>query len=128
MNDNAKKWVEALRSGEYDQGKRKLSQNGLYCCLGVACDVYQKEVGDLEVTSFTTINDSIALRFDEEANYLPYKVLEWLGLDHPGGEWKGKGKENLYPSLTDENDRGASFEKIASIIESEPKGLFRATD
>lgn len=29
------KWDNALRSGEYMQGKEKLESNGCYCCLGV---------------------------------------------------------------------------------------------
>lgn len=33
-------WLKALRSGEYGQGKYALNPNpGIYCCLGVACDV-----------------------------------------------------------------------------------------
>lgn len=33
------KWVEALRSGKYEQGKYYLSDGGKFCCLGVLCDV-----------------------------------------------------------------------------------------
>lgn len=29
------KWVKALRSGEYTQGRGCLEMNGTYCCLGV---------------------------------------------------------------------------------------------
>src|SRR5688500_14463606 len=33
-------WVDALRSGEFRQGKRRLhTDDGRYCCLGVACVV-----------------------------------------------------------------------------------------
>ncbi len=34
-------WVEALRSGEYQQGKSALRQGNAYCCLGVLCEVMQ---------------------------------------------------------------------------------------
>lgn len=31
-------WLEALRGGEYEQGKEQLlDDTGKYCCLGVAC-------------------------------------------------------------------------------------------
>ena len=30
-----RKWVDALRSGKFEQGKTKLEENGRYCCLGV---------------------------------------------------------------------------------------------
>jgi hypothetical protein len=33
------KWVTALRSGDYNQGRRSLKKNGLYCCLGVLCEI-----------------------------------------------------------------------------------------
>lgn len=31
------KWIEALRSGKYPQGKNSLQSAKGYCCLGVAC-------------------------------------------------------------------------------------------
>lgn len=34
--DFKKKWVEALRSGKYQQGKYYLKDGDTYCCLGVA--------------------------------------------------------------------------------------------
>ena len=34
--DFVKKWIEALRSGKYEQGKGKLFKDNFYCCLGVA--------------------------------------------------------------------------------------------
>lgn len=37
------KWVQALRSGEYEQGINQLQSRYGYCCLGVACDVFISE-------------------------------------------------------------------------------------
>jgi hypothetical protein len=34
-----KKWVAALRSGEYQQGHKRLRTGDTYCCLGVACAI-----------------------------------------------------------------------------------------
>lgn len=35
-----KKWVKALRSGEYEQTQNRLCDgNGGMCCLGVLCDI-----------------------------------------------------------------------------------------
>jgi hypothetical protein len=41
------KWVEALRSGRYQQGIGKLRSidDGQYCCLGVLCDILPPEAG-----------------------------------------------------------------------------------
>jgi hypothetical protein len=42
-----KKWVAALRSGKYKQGKGGLrNQHGEFCCLGVACDVMDPDAWD----------------------------------------------------------------------------------
>ena len=35
------KWIEALRSGKYEQGKHYLKVNGKFCCLGVLCEVME---------------------------------------------------------------------------------------
>ena len=38
-------WVKALRSGKYKQARGRLrNQRGGYCCLGVLCDLSQKEL------------------------------------------------------------------------------------
>lgn len=42
MNKELKdKWVEALRSGRYQQGKFRLKrpEDNTFCCLGVLCDI-----------------------------------------------------------------------------------------
>lgn len=33
------KWIKALRSGRYRQGKNTLKEGRYYCCLGVLCTV-----------------------------------------------------------------------------------------
>lgn len=33
------RWLAALRSGEYKQGKDYLRKNDSFCCLGVACNL-----------------------------------------------------------------------------------------
>ena len=42
------KWIAALRSGEYIQGKETLynARADTYCCLGVLCRVAGIEIGD----------------------------------------------------------------------------------
>ena len=34
-----KKWMAALRSGKYQQGKGHLKKDGKFCCLGVLRDI-----------------------------------------------------------------------------------------
>lgn len=47
--DFAIKWLEHLRSGDYNQTRAALHANGGYCCLGVAClvaGITEEEMGD----------------------------------------------------------------------------------
>lgn len=119
MNDNVKKWTAALRSGEYAQAEGVLrDSNDAFCCLGVACDVYAKEVGGewreggfFRAGSGETLNDTSKYA-------LPGRVREWLGLDDASGQYEGA-------ALIDHNDDDKlPFDQIADIIESEPDGLF----
>lgn len=45
-----KRWIAALDSGEYKQGKRTLQFKNQYCCLGVGCDLlipkYEQRLDD----------------------------------------------------------------------------------
>ena len=123
MNENARKWVSALRSGEYSQDSRYLRTDKGFCCLGVACDVYSKETGEGEWGStpwrwrFGTSKD------EQETAGLPVYVMEWLGLrDQLGGCLEKMA--DTYASLSSMNDAGKTFSEIADIIESEPETLF----
>lgn len=107
LNDAAKKWVAALRSGKYKQGMGALYKRGAYCCLGVAeCVVlgYPKS-GDSSLSSSATTA---------------------LGLNsNEGGFTTPVDGEGTYQCLISLNDEARwSFEKIADFIESEPDGLF----
>lgn len=77
--ENVKKWVDALRSGKYEQGYGALrGRDGVgFCCLAVACDV--SGVGEWRH------GDDGRLRFWTDEDYgrgtdLPPAVLAWLGL------------------------------------------------
>lgn len=39
-------WVEALRSGEYEQGELYLRKDGRHCCLGVLCELVGLQISD----------------------------------------------------------------------------------
>lgn len=110
-----KLWVQALRSGEYQQGVAFLKRNNRYCCLGVACEVYQKHVGDLGISLGTT--DADPTSFDNEMCHLPEKVCEWLGLNYCGVFQAGP--DARYNDLEELNDNAElSFDQIADTIET----------
>ena len=118
INNNTKLWLEALESGRYQQGKFALAvldknKPLRYCCLGVACEVARENGVDLKVNQ---IRDR--LYYNGDTLCLPLVVINWLGLSTNTGEFEND------QSLTSINDDGATFEEIADIIRSEPKGLF----
>ena len=101
-----KKWVKALRSGEYAQTTGTLVDRDGFCCLGVLCDIAKKE-------------NVVELHDYQNRVSLPYKVMEWSGIRNSQGERKGRRKD-----LADLNDfHNYSFKKIANVIEKEYKDL-----
>lgn len=116
MNANAKLWVEALRSGKYEQGTGYLCRGGKYCCLGVAGEL-ATEAGVIN-RSVYTVDDVETARFDGFDGSLSLLLRQWIGLRDGAGSYRGD-------SLAMLNDcRGKTFAEIADIIESEPEGLF----
>ena len=100
------KWVDALRSGKYQQTRSALRLGDTYCCLGVACDV----LGDGEWTALQ--NGLWEFRFSDgqrKAGYLPASMLDRLGLSTEDQR-----------VLMDLNHHGVTFDAIATHIERLP--------
>lgn len=119
VKENRKKWIAALRSGEYEQGVEYLCSDGKYCCLGVLCSVYERETGEKlpKAGSYYDVSE-------ETLSELP-QVQEWVGLRHYQGSFALSAPTPTH-LLTALNDDFAEydFNKIADLIESEPAGLF----
>lgn len=113
LNDNAKKWVEALRSGKYKQGTINLCRNNKYCCLGVLCEIAIENGLDI-----SRVDNNGNIAFDGDFGGITKKVQEWIGIPSSLGIYSGR-------ALSSDNDQGKTFQEIADIIESEPKGLFK---
>jgi hypothetical protein len=100
------KWTAALRSGEYEQGKKDLcTPDGAYCCLGVAGKVIG--LSDYELRDIRNMSVN------------PYAlVAKTFGLRDVLGEYSTN-------ALFRHNDvEGLTFAQIADIIDAEPEGLF----
>jgi hypothetical protein len=115
MNPEIKRrWIEALRSGEYEQGTYSLrSMKGdkvTYCCLGVLCDLYAKEKG----TKWYMLSNEY-FTFMSLRSELPQKVMKWAGIKRYDGEFSYKNGKDT--SLMGLNDDGKSFKQIADVIE-----------
>lgn len=111
------KWVKALKSGKYKQTTGQLGiendEEQGYCCLGVACEVYDKHhVKKL----YKTIDEDGDVLYDSCSSTLPDKVQHWLGLSHASGRLKESKDNEEY--LTGLNDTaGYTFKAIAKVIE-----------
>lgn len=124
-----RRWIAALRSGEYQQGKGRLVAPRLdgsleYCCLGVACEVYAEETGKL-VRTFA--GGSGFYNWDDgtfaDSAFLPNEVANWFGVKTQTGEFR---TPLGLMSLTELNDlTGKTFKEIAQVIEDKPKGLLK---
>lgn len=117
MNKDVKaKWLEALRSGEYEQGRSYLrSDDNKFCCLGVLCEIAVQD-GVIDEASLSKYG---TYRYDgwyESA--LPEKVQDWSGVDSTLGRF-ADAAGSRDGALAFINDDGATFDEIADIIESE---------
>ena len=132
MNPEIKKlWIDALLSGEYQQGQGFLHQiidgESQFCCLGVLCDLAIKNGVSLHLGKK---NDWVT-EFDNCSESLPEAVMEWSGLSSTNGgfyytiSYKGQladgdfidEEEELTQSLAELNDSGYTFEEIVVDIE-----------
>lgn len=133
MNSEVKaKWLEALRSGEYEQGEGYLDvleADGTrkFCCLGVLCDLAVKDGLEIEFTRTenggTGFYGNAGERYSESA-FLPKAVQDWAGVDSEGsipGDGvditNKSGDEVTENALIAVNDSGVPFTKIADLIE-----------
>ena len=133
--ENRRIWVEALRSGKYRQASHALRLDGeawtlnepeemALCCLGVACEISG-------LASWEMMQNGIHL-FLGSSSSLPVEVADWLGMRSSAGDYDYMGTRPCpvpegmegEGSLAALNDKGATFEQIAKMIEAEPEGMF----
>ena len=136
MNAEVKKlWVDALRSGEYEQCKNALKANGGYCCLGVLNQLYVDTHGvtwedSLKYQEEVYTGDPFKYKHQDED--LPPKAQKWAGLDSSNPSVNVGNRQ--YYQLATLNDTGIdpiifpdfcpgsgplNFSQIADLIEKE---------
>lgn len=137
------RWVAALRSGEYEQGVGALSyvdtdEKRKWCCLGVLCDLAQKEgVVTSQVSEFRpwtadpehdqflgfgTVNDG----YDMETSALPLEVVNWAKTEVPNPVVVHLGVTASLAEFNDGRDDSGglppiepmNFNQIADLIEA----------
>lgn len=116
--DVAKKWVKALRSGKYKQGRGALCEDEKYCCLGVLCEVAIKDGVKLKKEDSEYSKGYIS--YSGYGSTLPPKVLKYADMkkDAPVGIIEDHLATDLEDELIYLNDtQKYSFKKIADFIE-----------
>lgn len=119
----AKKWVAALRSGNYKQTDGTLRDATGFCCLGVLCNLHA------ETHPKTAAKQTSLYEYMGEQASLPEKVVKWAemydedGHRRDGVKLKIIGMSERFSSLSSANDDGASFLEIADYIEENYKEL-----
>lgn len=145
MNDAAKIWVAALRSGDWTQCQNALRKqaDGQYsfCCLGVACELsklgnWLDDDGLFQDSTHIAMWKEEMKHFEEsppdddyaeppdapkEEEFTSPDVQRWLGLREKDGTFVLDGEKT---SLADQNDKGKTFSEIADIIEKYADQLF----
>lgn len=111
------RWVKALRSGKYRQGRRSLrsKEGDRFCCLGVLCDLHRKEVGGKWIKDDYRAGKRRGAM--EGGGTLPTAVSKWAGLgkdDNPSIKIRGH-----VQAAACHNDAGCRFSTIAKAIEAQ---------
>lgn len=96
-----KRWIKALRSGEYKQSNSRLRSGSGFCCLGVLCDLAAKDGGPQWDGSY----------------YGPVKEHIWAFPDDIMVDFMVSDGE-AFSKLAEMNDNGKSFKEIADYIEN----------
>lgn len=129
MNPEVKqKWIDALRSGKYEQGSEKLRSVSGYCCLGVLCDLYAQEHNvewDFRGNEETNLQPMDYWYYEGESEFLPESVMNWAGLElncplieidvaeDDEDPWVYR------EGLADLNDSGYTFNDLSKLIEEQ---------
>lgn len=113
LGPNQRKWVEALRSGKYQQGHQALCKNGAFCCLGVACDVMK-----IQASTALCGRTAYGPSGDRWTGVLPRVAIIDMGLRSESGS--GRDGQVLWAI----NDSGKTFAEIADLIEADPANWF----
>lgn len=102
------KWLDALRSGQYEQGRGTMrTEDNKFCCLGVLCDLL--DPGEWEQGPFTN-----AYFFDGMRDLPSTRVKKRVGLLGLLGPHDGVSPVSKLAGM---NDSGYSFTQIADWIE-----------
>ena len=119
MDKRIKKlWVNALRSGEFKQGRGFLLKDGCYCALGVLSVLALIE----GICTYEEINGVGA--FDKRKFNLSFNVMKWADIAQDNERYLISSEHGVIvkihkkdTTIMELNDKGMSFKKLSTIIE-----------
>ena len=133
MNPEIKaKWVAALRSGQYQQGKGYLKRwdaddlTPSHCCLGVLCEIAKAEGVDVSESKLDSAAAGMSAyaMFGKDSQTLPDVVQRWAGLGSTNPYIPYDHEDRNMWTLAELNDGGDNhdaeehtFNDIADLIE-----------
>ena len=118
-------WIEALRSGKYEQGVGGLARDNKFCCLGIACEVLGPLKGVKKSKVFIIAFGGDEILYNNNSTLLPQMLVDVIGISHAGSTEQGaiiaggayRQLAINHGSLSAMNDNGVSFEVIAQFLE-----------
>lgn len=103
------RWLNALRSGNYQQGSGYLNRQERYCCLGVLCDVY----------SYKKVQATLSFcSYNGRPTNLDSIMLHEVGLTEANHRRLIRMNDGYYSNNSDDEITPQSFEVIADWIEA----------
>lgn len=107
-NSVAKRWADALRSGQYQQGHGALrTRDDQFCCLGVLCQVVAPDGWTLDEETWHSTGE--VYRSFGEVDIPPISILVEAGLTH----------SEAHKLATLNDSCGLTFSEIADIVEGD---------
>ena len=112
------KWLNALRNGEYSQGRYQLRDDcNHFCCLGVLCDLYLKETNQEWIDGNGQFDYFIPSKNGDAGEVLTQEVIEWADLKELNPTIDTGYRKKQISELNDFEN--LSFDEIADLIESQ---------
>jgi hypothetical protein len=116
MGITIQEWTNALRSGNYKQGKNYLrNATDEFCCLGVLCDL--ADPSKWERTTSDERHEVYAWGAEASTQLIHNEDLE-LAIGLNGMVSNTWGSFTIQDVLAQHNDNGATFAEIADMIDA----------
>lgn len=129
------KWIDALSSNTYKQGKNVLCREDEYCCLGVLCEIIGAIKSNIDPLTYGTV--TFAYKNETSETVLPTTIADEVHMKSINGTFIDSKNQFIslqidnhlditisFSNLTEMNDSGLTFKEIVTFIEKNPWLIF----